>query len=494
MGIVFRQSIKSTIVIFAGALLGAGLNIIYTHVFSQTLLGVSRNLINQGAVLYLFLMMGTISIIHTYAQRYALNDPKRPVVITFSLIVPVLATGLFCIPYFLMKDFVVGRYQGFDRQYLSEFYNLLPVLGLLWSFMALLEYYLMSQMKVALGNSMREIVLRLGNVALLGAFFFDWIDFHQFVVGTVLVHLLPVFLLFYFSSKTEGFGFSLNWKLFSKPELKSIVHYSWYHMLLMVSLSLTGTLDILLLAPLSPNGLADVATYNFALFLISILIIPYKAMSGAAFPRLNQAFVDKESNLHSLFNRSSLNMQIVAMGMWLIVVCNLQNAVAILPGQYADLAPCVLILSIGRMIDMATGLNTELISITNYYKFTFRLSLALLVAIVVLDRIFIPHFGLFGAAWVSTITLAVFNLFKMGFLYRKMRLSPISKQTGVIALVGIGIFLLNFLLPQMPHPVVDALYRSVILVSLFAAAMYYLRPSPDLHDFLQQIRKNKRLF
>lgn len=438
--------------------------------------------------------MGTISIIHTYAQRYALDDPKRPVVITFSLLVPVFATLLFCVPYFLIKDFVVGRYQGFDRQFVAEFYNWLPLLGLLWSFMALLEYYLMAQMKVALGNSMREIVLRLGNIVLILAFFLQWIDFHQFVIGTVLVHLLPVSLLFYFSMKTKGFGFSLNWRIFSRVELKSIVHYSWYHMLLMVSLSLTGTLDILLLAPLSPNGLADVATYNFALFLISILTIPYKAMSGAAFPRLNQAYVDQDPNLESLFQRSSINMQIAAMGMWVVVVCNLHNAVAILPPEYAALAPCVLILSIGRMIDMATGLNTELISISNYYKFTFYLSLALLVAIVVFNRIFIPHYGLFGAAWVSSLTLAVFNVCKMIFLYRKLGLSPISKQTGLIALVGIALFLINQLLPILSSPVVDALYRSTILLAAFIAAMFYFRPSPDLSALIGQIRSTKRLF
>ena len=494
MGIVFRQAIKTTIVIFSGAALGAAINYFYTLVFPQNLLGVSRNLLNQGAILYLFLLMGTISVVHTYAQRYSPDDPKRPVIISYSMMIPVLATFLFCIPYFLFKDFIISRYQGFDRIYIEEFYSWLPLLGLLWAFMALLEYYLISRMKVALANSMREIVLRVANLSLIGLFFIGVLSFHQFVIATVLVHLIPVGLLLYFSSKTKGFYFSLNWKIFSRKEIRGMVHYSWYHMLLMVSLNLTGMLDVLLLGPLSPNGLKDVAIYSLSLFLISILTIPYKAMTSAAFPKINQAFVDEDPEMPGLFVRSAVNIQIVSMAMWLIVICNLDNALAIIPSEYAALAPCVLILSLGRMIDMATGLNTELISITNYYKFTFRLSLALLVAIVALDWYFIPKFGLIGAAWVSTGTLAAFNLGKMIFLYEKMRLSPFSKPLLGILASGVLLFFINRILPVFPSPVVDAIYRGLFLFGAYFGIMLILRPSPDLTEYIRQLRKNKRLF
>lgn len=492
MGIVFRQAIKTTAVIFAGAVLGALINYIYTKVFPQNLVGVSRNLLNQGAVLYIFLLMGTISLVHTFAQQYSEEDARRPVLITFSMLVPVAATLVFCIPYFLLKDFIVGRYQGFDRQYIIEFYNWLPLLGLLWSFMALLEYYLISRMKVAIATFMREIVLRIGNIGLIGLFFAGLIDFHQFVVGSVVIHLLPVSILYYLATKTKGFSVSFNWKIFSKAEIGRIVHYTWYHLLLTVSLNLTGMLDVLLLGPLSPNGLKDVAVYNLALFLISILTIPYRALTNAAFPKLNQAFVQQDPDLGSLFVRSAINLQIVSVAMWLIIMCNLHNAVAILPGAYAAIAPCVMILAIGRMADMSTGLNTEMISISNHYKFTFWLSLALLVCIAVLDRIFIPVYGLYGAAWVSTGTLVVFNLIKAGFLYQKMRLLPFTRHTAVIFASGAVIFGINYLIPAVKNPFADTFIRCAILMTGFGLLMLAFRPSPDLSSYLQQIRRNKR--
>jgi O-antigen/teichoic acid export membrane protein len=494
LGIVFRQAIKTTGVIFTGAVLGAAITYVQTEVFPPHLLGASRNLLNQGAVLYLFLLMGTLSVVHTFAQRYKEDDPRRPVLITYSLLVPPAATLIFSIPYFLLKDFVVSRYQGFDRQYIDEFYSWLPLLGLLWGYMMLLEYYLVSRMKVALATLMREVILRLANIALIALFFAGLIDFHQFVVWTVLVHVLPVAILYILSARTKGFGISFRWRLFSREDIRSIVHYAWYHMLLTVALNLTGMLDILLLGALSPQGLADVAVYNLALFLISILTIPYRAMTGAAFPRLNESFVNEDGKVESLFRRSSINIQLVAVGMWLLIACNLHNAVSILRPEYAAFAPCFLILSLGRMTDMFTGLNTELISITNYYKFTSRLSALLLVSILVLGRIYIPMYGLYGAAWVSTGTLIAFNLIKTAFLYRKMKLSPFSAQTAVVLAAGAALYGCNRLLPVLSNPVADAVLRSIIIVAVFGALMVVLRPSPDLADFLRQIRKDKKLF
>jgi hypothetical protein len=36
--------------------------------------------------------------------------------------------------------------------------------------------------------------------------------------------------------------------------------------------------------------------------------------------------------------------------------------------------------------------------------------------------------------------------------------------------------------------------RTAILVSVYTALLLVLRPSPDLSNYLQQVRKNKRLF
>jgi O-antigen/teichoic acid export membrane protein len=342
---------------------------------------------------------------------------------------------------------------------------------------------------------MREVLLRVMLMLLLGAFYFNLISFPQFIIGLVFVHAVPLAGLVMLARSTEGFFISTKWSVFSRKDYKEIVHYSWYHMLTGVSLNLLSFVDVLLLGPLSKSGFADVAVYTTAQFFIAIMVVPYRAMAGAAFPKLNDAWIRSDhSALASLFNRAGLNMLIVAAAMWLLVCCNLQNFVTFFPPAYAALVPVVLILSIGRLVDMSTGLNTELISVTNYYKFNFRMSVILLVAVVILDRIFIPKAGIYGAAWVASMTLVAFNIVKMIYLYRKTGLQPFSKSSMLVLAAGVAAFVASLLLPALENRFADIFIRSAVIMLTYTIILILLRPSPDLSEFLVQLRRNKRLF
>ena len=495
MGIVFRQSIKSSIVIFGGILLGA----IFTYAISKALpkseLGGVRDLLSKGSVLQLVLLAGAANLVNPYLLRYAKDDRRRSVLITITLAMPLVIGCITSIPYFLIKDLVVSRYQYENRAFVSRYYAWLPVLSMLMAYLTLLEYYLTAQLKVAAAIFMREVVLRICFLAIIGLFAAGTISLHYFVVGSVLIHLVPVALLVMLSLKTKEFRINTDWKVFSRAEYREIIHYAWFHLLTTATLNLISYVDTLMLGPLSAAGFDDVAVYTNAQFLIAILYAPYRAMSGAAFPKLAEAFLaNAKEKMHDLFNRTGLNMLIVSVAMWLIVVCNLRNAVAILPPGFEAMTPVVLILSLGRMVDMGTGLNTELISVTQYYKFNFRLAIFMLVAVVVCDRIFIPSYGIFGAAWVASLTAVSANLMKMIFLYRKTGLHPFSIHSIRILIAGAVTYGSNFLIPTLAHPVGDALLRTAILVSIYTALLVFLKPSPDLTNYLQQVRKNKRLF
>ncbi len=495
MGIVFRQSIKGSIVIFAGILLGALFTWATAVVLPKAELGGLRNLLSQGAVLQLLLLAGAANLVNPYLLRYKAEDPRRPVLITITLLMPVVMALIVAIPYLLLKESVIARYQAGDRDFVRSYYIWLLPLSLLLSYLTLLEYYLTAQLKVAAAIFMREVLLRLLFLGLIALFGFHYINLRVFIAGSVLIHSVPVAMLLLLATKTEGFRISTDWKAFSKAEYKDILHYGWYHLLTTATLNLISTIDALMLGPLSRAGFSDVAVYVNAQFLISIMYAPYKAMASAAFPKMAEAFLSgTRETLHNLFQRAGLNMFIAGVAMWVIVAGNLHNAVAILPKGYEAIIPIVFILSIGRMVDMATGLNVELISVSPHYKFNFRLALLLLLAVIVCDRIFIPKYGIFGAAWVASGCAILTNLARMAFLFRKTGLHPFSKHTGSIFLCGGLAYGLNFLLPHVHQPVADALYRSAVLIIAYCALLFLFRPSPDLSSYIAQIRKDKRLF
>lgn len=495
MGIVFRQSIKTTIVIGFGAILGAVNVYLSTFVLTKVELGFQTNVIHVGAILQIFMMLGTGSALSIYIQKYKVDDVRRKVLLSLAFLTTFFTTILFTLIYVGFKEQVIGLYQLSDQVYVRKFYYWVPVLVLIWSFMTLFELYLVSQIKVAISAFAKEVLLRICNLALLGALFLQFINFNQFIIGSVVMYLVPVLVLFFFSYRTKGFGFSTNWKIFSKEEYKGIIHFSWYHLLFVAALNILGFLDTLMLAPLDINGMSSIAIYSRAVFIVGVMMIPYRAMSISSLPVLNQAYIDNDiPKLHDLFSRAGVNILIVAIAMTLVIGCNLDNAVSIFPKGYEAIKPLVLILMVGRVIDMITGLNNEMISISKYYKFNFRVSILLLIMVVLFNRILIPEYGMYGAAWGVTSALAIFNILKLLFLWNKMNLHPFTKGSLGVVAAGLVAGLAGYFFPYVLNPVIDTLVRTLVITIAYISMLVWLKPSPDINVYIKSVLSSRRLF
>lgn len=496
MGIVFRQSIKATIVTLTGAVLGA----LVVFFSSKALIPVSRyglitNITMAAAIIQLMVILGGANLVLVYTQRYDAGGTRRKALLTLAMLVAIVGTAIFTVAYFLLKQDILQLYNAEDQVLINKYYYLLPILVLMWGITTILEQYLISQVKIAIPAFTREIVLRSLNLALLGLVFTGLFTFRQYVFGYICIYAVPLAVLSIVSSRTKGFGFTTNLNVFSMAEYKDMLHFSWYHLLMGVSMTMLHFIDTLLLGPLDSDGIKASAIYGVATFIAAISYMPYRAMANSSTPILNEAYIQKDNEkVSGLFTRAGVNIFIAAIGMFLLIGFNLHNAVAILPVQYAPIQYLVWILMLGKVIDMATGMNNELISISKYYKFNFRIAAFLLVMVFVLDRIFIPEYGVYGAAWVATFSVTMFNVAKMVFLYMKMKLHPFTRRTWLVLVAGAAAALGGYLLPYMVNPFVDTIIRGAIILIIYGLMLVWLKPSRDLIDFLQNIAKNKRLF
>lgn len=501
MGIVFRQSVKTTIVNFTGAILGALIVFLSVKMISQQGYGFIKNITIEGSLTNFIVLLGTSQLASTFTQRYTGNDERKRVLVTICSVVPVVTTILLTIPYIIFRNEIIALYQPEDRALVGQYYLWVPVLVLLWSLMAFLDQYLISQLRIAASAFTREVVLRLCNIFFIGAFYFKWIGFHELVIASVLIYALPPVIMLFIAMRTEGFGASTNWKAFTKTEYREMAHYAWYHLLFGASLNVIGYVDSLMLAPLDKSGMGALAVYTTATYIATLMQIPYRAMIAASYPILNKAYIqNEEETLKDLFHRSGINILIVAIAMSILIGCNLEAAVMILPPAYSAVAGLVLVLMIGRMVDMATGLNSEVISISRYYKFNFYIAIVLVVVAITLNRILIPQFGYYGAAWSATLSLVIFNIGKMIYLYRKMRLLPFTNKTWRVLVAGTVAALAGYYLPHLYGKgdnlmiFVDVFVRSGLIVVLYTLLLVGLKPSDDLNTYIKAIRSEKRLF
>jgi O-antigen/teichoic acid export membrane protein len=496
MGIVIRQSIKTTLVTLFGAVLGAVIVLTSTYLLPVQYYGFIKNITNQALTFSYFLLMGVPSTLMVYIHKYQEEPKKRKALIGFSFLIPIISCLLFILVYTLLHKPIINHYQPIDRPINEQYFYLLPIFVLLLSLVTLLESYLNSQMRVAVSSFMQAILIRVLTLILLALAGYNIISISTFFYGMVLMYGIPILTMWWIAKfKTTDFQMAFNWQVFDKNERKELLHFTWYHLLLSASLTLLGTLDANMLAFYSHKGISDVGIYANAVFIISLFIIPYRAMTAASFPILTQAYhANDRKKVEDVYNRASNNILFATVAMGILIALNLDNAVAILPPAYAALKPLVLILMLGRLVDMATGLNSEIMSISKHYKSFFGLSLALVLMILIFNRISIPLYGVYGAAWATSIAVCIFNIGKYLLVKRKLKLVPFTKNSFLTILSGILIVVIFQFIPTIGNVYFDLCIRSLIGLSLFLMIVLKFKLVLDFNDFIKKIKTSRRLF
>jgi O-antigen/teichoic acid export membrane protein len=494
MGIVFRQSVKTTIVTFTGALLGALAIYVSTKYIPKQQLGFFRNTLPEQALLLAqILLLGLHNTVSVYIHKYPAEDPRRSALLGTSFLVPGITVLILLPLYLVFRSGIIGFFQPEDQPLVSRFYAWLPVFTLLFIYLILLEQYMVSQMKVAMGIFMREILVRLLLIALIFCFAWNMVNYDQLVIGSVLVYALPILILLPLSIKTNGFRLSLNFKSFSKEDKKDVTDFTWYHFLLSLSISLMAKIDIILLGMWA--SLSAAAVYGIAVYIISFLQIPYRAMLNASFPVLTQAWQANDmEKVRDVFKRSSVNIFIATVALAAIIACNLHNAIAVLPKGFEAVAPLVLILLVGRLTDMATGMNDQVLSISNYYRFTFIISILIVFLIIGFNYFLIPRWGYYGAAWATSVAVVIFNISKVIFLQVRLGISTFSRNTLLVLASGVIASAVGYYIPHIKNPISDGFIRSILICLVYGISLYFFKASPDFNNYLLSVKRNKRLF
>lgn len=503
MGVVFRQSVKNSIVTAAGAMLGAFTTWLATKYLPRREYGFIGTFTSLAVSIGPLLLVGLNSTLVVYIHKYTQDDKKRNLLIALCFLIPLLFVSVASGFWLLAKGWVLAKLQIEDQVFMEAYYYWLPLFALMFVYMTIAEQFLGSQMKVAAPALMREVIFRIGYIILIVLFAAGSIPFGTLLKGNILLYLLPVLAMFAMAVRLPAFGMSLSMGNFTKDEYRDMAKFTWYHFLLAASIQIIAYLDAILLPFYSVGGFQTTAVYRNALVLISFIQIPLRALLPASFTALARAFAeDNREKAGDLYLRSSINIFLVTVCISVLIACNLHNVLAIIPDGYSEMVPVFHILLLGNLVNVMTGMNDQILSITNYYQFNLILSLLLGVSLYFLIRTLVPMYDVYGAAWSTTISLVIFNFIKTVFIYRKLGMLPFSMRTLRVLVAAIPALGAGYLLPRlfdgMAHVYIsamaDAAVRSLAIVLIYVAMLLWLKPSADLDEYLVTVRKNKRLF
>jgi O-antigen/teichoic acid export membrane protein len=496
MGIIQKQGFKSSIFIMIGFVIGAvNLLVLFPLFFSKNDQGLVRAMIDIGATFSMFCTLGTLPVIYKFFPFYNhYLGPKKSELPFITLVINLIGFGLLLFIGWQQKDFIIRKLGKSPS--LAQYFNYLYP----YSFFLLLFYWLEAfawgLRKGVYSNFLRETLIRILTTVLILAFGFKYIDLITFLSLFSLLYAVPALLLLINLIKSSKFSFQ-SFKISNvtrrlKGKMISFALFVFAGQFFNLLARTNDTFLIVGLKSLSDAGIFAIATYVSA-----ILEIPQRSLNSISIPILATSWKNKDfANIKNIYHKSVSNLLAIGLLLFGLIWLNTDNLINFLnwisnkeAGGYDAISKLIFILGIAKLIDLATGVNSQIIGTSNYWKFDFFTNLFYIIVSIPLNIYLIKNYDLVGLAYSNLIALTLYNTVRFLFIYTKFNLQPYTIQHGLFLISSISLMLLIHLIPSMNNILANILVQSCSFGIGFYLIVKWLNPAPEIlhmvHDFVK---------
>ncbi|HRG83725.1 MAG TPA: polysaccharide biosynthesis C-terminal domain-containing protein, partial [Chitinophagaceae bacterium] len=125
---------------------------------------------------------------------------------------------------------------------------------------------------------------------------------------------------------------------------------------------------------------------------------------------------------------------------------------------------------------------------STYWRFEMISGVVLLLVMLPLSYWLTIEMGIRGTALAQLISISIYNMIRILFLWKKFRLFPFNRHTlSVLGLAG-GCFAICFFGFQQLHGWTGIIVRSIVFMAIYATAVILFRFSPDVDAVIKAIK------
>ena len=498
MGIIQKQGIKSSIFIMIGFVIGAvNLLVLFPMFFSKNDQGLVRAMIDIGATLSVFCTLGTLPVVYKFFPFYNhYLGPKKNELPFLTLIINLIGFGLLLWIGWENKDFII-RKLGKSPSLATYFNYVYP-----YTFFLLIFYWLEAfawgLQKGVFTNFLRETAVRILTTFLILAFGLKWLNLDQFILLFSGIYVIPTLLLIYNLSTSHEWSFrSFRISNVTRRLKGKMLNFALFVFAGQFFNLLARTNDTFMIVGL--RGLSDAGIFAIATYVAAIMEIPQRSLNAISIPILAKSWKDKDfANIKHVYHKSVSNLLAIGLLLFGLIWLNIENLVSFLNwisnkenGGYDALVPLIFIMGLAKLIDLATGVNGQIIGTSNYWRFDFFTNLFYIVLSLPLNYYLISHYQLIGLAYSNLAALLLYNSVRFLFLFKKFKLQPYTIQHGLFLVLTIGLMFLIYKIPSVSNFALNIAIKSTIYGVGFYGLLSWINPAPELKEIVQGFIKHK---
>ena len=485
MGIVQKQGISVTLVSFVGVIIGA-LNtmFVFPNVLGAERHGLVMLFLSIASVIAQFAHLG---MPNTIIRFFPYFKDRKKYIYRLALQIPIMTIPLLAIAILLFGDFFFQSYAHKNTLF-NQYHRFILPLVASFVFFEFLMSISRSELKTIFPAVLRELLLRLMTLFLLGVYFMNWINFDQFIIYWLAIYGLNVFLLSLYLFSSNLLKFQFGFPFFpNKTIAKKMFNYGGITLLTSSSAILIRQIDVLMLGYYLK--IENIAFYTVAFFMATLIQIPARSILLIVKPLLAKAWSDGDSSeIANLYRKTSINQMIIGLLLFIGISMSIDDLLTFMPQKYQGIKMVFFYVGLAKLIDVTTGVNGAIISTSEKYSFDLYINLFLILVTVMANIIFIPKYGIEGAAMATAIALFTHNLIKTVVLYLIYRIQPFQINSFKLVAIGFATFLLVHLIPVDLIATIwlRILLRSLLIIGMFTFSILVFSISNDLNTLFKK--------
>lgn len=491
MGIVFRQSLKGTIYVYIGVLLGfITTAILFPRIYTTEQVGLLKVLVAYSTLLAQLGTLGITGVTILLFPHFRDNAKKHHGFLLFILLVGLLG---FCLIMAFRGgiDSLLIKLNIEKSELFIGYIKALYFLVFFQIFFSILDAYYSSLFNSVYGAFLKEVVQRILIIIAIGLFFLNLVSFRSFVLLYITAISFPTVMLVIRLVRDNQFSLKAEWGYFNKGIVRQILSISVFNIINGLSMIIIQNVDLLMVNSLV--GISAAGVYSICFFFGIAVSLPARSIIKISNVVASDAWKNNDrQTLNDIYYKSCLNLFIIGFILFLGLWVNIENIFHILGNDYRPGKWVIFFIGLSSLIDMATGANNSIMGTSKYYWVQTIFIILLVIMVIVSNILLIPIYGISGAALGSAISLSVLNLLRFLFLYFKFDFQPYNRRFPLIIIIGVVSYIIAAIIPRFSNFIVDIAVRSSVLAFLYGSTVYFLKVSDDINQktdkFLQFLR------
>lgn len=489
MGVVIRQSIKATVFNYIGAFIGFLTTFfILTKFLQPEVIGLTKVMYEVAALVAGFAQLGISASAMRFFPYFQNSNNGHNGFFFYLMLVPAIGSILFIGVFLLLKSQVIDFFIDKSALLVDYYYWIIPLI-LFLTFGTVVETYINILMKIVVPKFIKEIGIRVMLLAVYFCYALGWINLTGLVTGFVLIYGCAMLAYMYYVSMITPLSFKHDNSFIDKNLRRDILRYTLVLIIGAVGGNIIPQLDIFMVS--SNMGLEYAGIYTIAMYMGVVIELPSRSITAISKPLAANAL--KEGNMeraNQLYRQVALHQLMISSTLFLLIWINIDNIFDILPnGEVYEAGKWVVFfIAMARILVTTLEFGGVLISFSKYYYWGLYITFFLTVLTVFTNSVFIPRWGISGAAMATFLTCMVSYSFQQWIVLRKVKGNPYS--VGIlkqVLLVGV-LFLVNEFLPRWSdNPFVDGIYRTVPIGICWIASTYFLHTSESVNGLIYKI-------